>query len=431
MSKSTSTTRLPLVRRDSLLYQRLADLKPREVQVYVVLLAHADRSGECWPSIDTIVSATGLERKTVMAATKGLEEKGMVGRRRGRREQGTIYQLHTDSSVVPKDGTSKPRPKVPKDGTSKKSSSPNSGRAVVPFSGSAVVPFLGAPLMKNTPMKSPMKKKADGACMPHPAAAEKQTNLRLLKTAGVRGSNLDRLADGLTTDRLVKVLLKAMSLAETNLPGMLVRLLDDGDNGGESPDYRPQPIDATDRQTLKAVEILLEAWPGMDRDKAERARHELARRYRSETMAQWLVDHRPQFTVPYRDGTTGPVCIPTFNPVLALELFELSERKPEQPSTTDALTPRQLEARALWDAVAAVAGFSPGDELSDGDRHRIREAVKKLQIKGGNSAEVPRRWALIKTRWPDATLHQLIKFWVGSNKPNFLKQGRKLAEVSP
>lgn len=171
LPSQTSISRVPLIRKTSPLYMRLSELKGRELQVLIVLIAHADNeTGECWPSIDTIEQAAGLNRKTVMAATKGLADKQFIEKRRGKREVGTIYRVVPE---VRKAGQQKPAKKPCRSTTkgtsgkpSRQSRSPVSEGAVVPKSRAQKSQNRGFPLYMNSPKNSPKNSELSCASSP-------------------------------------------------------------------------------------------------------------------------------------------------------------------------------------------------------------------------------------------------------------------------
>ena len=70
-----------------------AELQPTSIVVYNVLLSYANfKTGVCFPSITTISTLSGLDRKTVIQAIKELEDWGLiqVSRRKGSHN---VYQL--------------------------------------------------------------------------------------------------------------------------------------------------------------------------------------------------------------------------------------------------------------------------------------------------------------------------------------------------
>jgi hypothetical protein len=120
-------------------------MTPSEVQVYIVLLAHANKDRECWPGVDLIGQVAGLDRKTVMAATKGLNDKGLISKRRGSRDKGNIYTLYPE---VPTSGTTDKDSEVPAGGTTGERSSTNRERSEVPFASSQKSRLTDSPLYK-------------------------------------------------------------------------------------------------------------------------------------------------------------------------------------------------------------------------------------------------------------------------------------------
>ena len=70
-----------------------AELQPTSIVVYNVLLSYANfKTGVCFPSITTISTLSGLDRKTVIKAINELEDWGLiqVSRRKGSHN---VYQL--------------------------------------------------------------------------------------------------------------------------------------------------------------------------------------------------------------------------------------------------------------------------------------------------------------------------------------------------
>jgi DNA-binding transcriptional regulator YhcF (GntR family) len=76
--------------------------------VKLVLLALADRAGEdceCFPSIERIEADTGLNRKTVIKATRELEIAGAIldtGKRKGTTQRVKVYRVNLGEETVPK-----------------------------------------------------------------------------------------------------------------------------------------------------------------------------------------------------------------------------------------------------------------------------------------------------------------------------------------
>jgi len=84
-----------------------------EKHVLTVLAVRADiETFQCYPGVEKICHDTGLERKTVMAATKSLEIKGLVTIQR-RRRMSNIYTVRVRYQEVPPRGTSKENQEVP------------------------------------------------------------------------------------------------------------------------------------------------------------------------------------------------------------------------------------------------------------------------------------------------------------------------------
>lgn len=76
--------------------------------IKLVLLSLADRAcedGECFPSVERIEADTGLNRKTVIKATKELENLGAIldtGKRKGATQRVKVYKLNLSKETVPK-----------------------------------------------------------------------------------------------------------------------------------------------------------------------------------------------------------------------------------------------------------------------------------------------------------------------------------------
>lgn len=76
--------------------------------IKLVLLALADRAddaGECYPSVERLEVDTGLNRKTIIKATRELEIAGAVidtRKRKGATQRVKVYRLTTDTETVPK-----------------------------------------------------------------------------------------------------------------------------------------------------------------------------------------------------------------------------------------------------------------------------------------------------------------------------------------
>ena len=53
-------------------------IKPRGVAVWVALASRADKKGECWPSIPTLMRESGMSRNSVRDTLKALEKYGLI-----------------------------------------------------------------------------------------------------------------------------------------------------------------------------------------------------------------------------------------------------------------------------------------------------------------------------------------------------------------
>lgn len=85
---------------------REQELSPQEKLLLVVLCRFADDAGECYPSIPTLISLTGLEVRTVRKAVENLAKKGWLSffqesgkRRQYRLNVSTIETCAADSPV--------------------------------------------------------------------------------------------------------------------------------------------------------------------------------------------------------------------------------------------------------------------------------------------------------------------------------------------
>src|SRR5215213_3925617 len=85
------------------------------------LVAYADRTGKCWPSVRTLAAATGQPRSTVSRHLAQLAEAGVVARQR---RPGGVYSYVIEDRFLPAArGVSHQREKgVPLAGTEEQSS---------------------------------------------------------------------------------------------------------------------------------------------------------------------------------------------------------------------------------------------------------------------------------------------------------------------
>lgn len=70
--------------------------RPLDKLVLIAFADHADKAGECFPSVAALCEWTGCDRKTVMKSTASLEAAGLLldtGRRCGRTRQVKVYRL--------------------------------------------------------------------------------------------------------------------------------------------------------------------------------------------------------------------------------------------------------------------------------------------------------------------------------------------------
>ena len=88
---------------------RASDLPAIARHVALTLGTYANRSGEAWPSQETLQRGTGWSRRTVNNALKDLELAGWLSRLvKGHRGRATLYRLH-----VPGDFGGSPHPAPP------------------------------------------------------------------------------------------------------------------------------------------------------------------------------------------------------------------------------------------------------------------------------------------------------------------------------
>lgn len=74
---------------------RASDLPPVARHVALTLASYANRSGEAWPSQETLHRGTGWSRRTVNNALNDLEQAGWVSRLvKGHQGRATLYRLH-------------------------------------------------------------------------------------------------------------------------------------------------------------------------------------------------------------------------------------------------------------------------------------------------------------------------------------------------
>lgn len=85
-----------------------SDLPMRAKYIGLVLAVHFDRSGRCWPSIDTLATESGQSKKTVVKYLAELEGREWVEREKGSGPRSTKYQAIL--GVVPPEGTSSGSP---------------------------------------------------------------------------------------------------------------------------------------------------------------------------------------------------------------------------------------------------------------------------------------------------------------------------------
>lgn len=71
-----------------------ADMTPSERLVLVTLSSFANKEGECFPSLSTIATRSGLSRKTVQRAIPSLEEKGLLSVTRYFDKEKNMYSVN-------------------------------------------------------------------------------------------------------------------------------------------------------------------------------------------------------------------------------------------------------------------------------------------------------------------------------------------------
>jgi hypothetical protein len=82
------------VRIDRATIAKLPEIGSTAMAVYLVLAAHADDDGRCWPSEATLARLVGCTDRTVRTSLKALEAAGLIGKQRRRRDT-PVYTLHT------------------------------------------------------------------------------------------------------------------------------------------------------------------------------------------------------------------------------------------------------------------------------------------------------------------------------------------------
>jgi DNA-binding MarR family transcriptional regulator len=65
------------------------ELPHRDKAIYMYLKDRSNRSGECWPGINTIAADLGLSRSTVKRAIRDLIQRGLLKKEPRYRENGS------------------------------------------------------------------------------------------------------------------------------------------------------------------------------------------------------------------------------------------------------------------------------------------------------------------------------------------------------
>lgn len=58
----------------------ILDMHGAALNVYLVLLAHANGNGICWPAYEVLVEKTGYQRRSCQLAVDELERRGLIRR---------------------------------------------------------------------------------------------------------------------------------------------------------------------------------------------------------------------------------------------------------------------------------------------------------------------------------------------------------------
>ena len=86
------------------LLDRVSEVKPAAFAIYLRLLYHADKHGQCWPAGETMAVKSGMNIKTVQRAIKRLESEGWITTdRTGHDENGHRRNVYTITPQEPGD----------------------------------------------------------------------------------------------------------------------------------------------------------------------------------------------------------------------------------------------------------------------------------------------------------------------------------------
>lgn len=88
--------------------ERIPELGKAAVLVYLILAYHADKNGDCFPSLSLIGKESGFKRSTVCKALKVLECEGLIDVERGTGGKGNKYKLTTLFGSTQTDTTPQP-----------------------------------------------------------------------------------------------------------------------------------------------------------------------------------------------------------------------------------------------------------------------------------------------------------------------------------
>jgi hypothetical protein len=79
-------------------FMRTTDLDPQCRLVLYALAGRANAAGECWPSIDTLMTDTGLARLTIVRRVRSLVDAGLITTTRASRRKSMRYRITVPSS---------------------------------------------------------------------------------------------------------------------------------------------------------------------------------------------------------------------------------------------------------------------------------------------------------------------------------------------
>lgn len=75
------------------------DISPTQKLVLLALARHADKAGRCWPKMTTLMSMTGLKKRTVIYAVNELCRLELITREAGMGRSTSRYQLITERCI--------------------------------------------------------------------------------------------------------------------------------------------------------------------------------------------------------------------------------------------------------------------------------------------------------------------------------------------